>query len=186
MNPSSAQLLAAIKRANAVHTFLLPNNINIILAANQASELAEGDVTVISSQNIPQGIAAMLAFNPDHDPETNTADMEAALRDVRSGEVTTAVRSTTLNGVSVDEGQSIAMLDGALVAAAPTANESLILMLDGADLDDGTLVTLYCGAGNLQQIAAKAAEAIRLRYVGVEVEIIEGGQPHYTYLVSIE
>ena len=186
MNPSSAQLLDAVNRANATHTFLLPNNPNIILAANQAAELAEGNVTVIPSRNIPQGIAAILAFNPDLDADANGAAMKGALGDVRSGEVTTAVRSTTLNGVAVAEGQAIAMLDGDLVAATETANEALMAMLDGAEPEDGTLITLYVGSGDLTQVAEDAAEAIEARFAGVDVEIHEGGQPHYTYLVSIE
>ena len=190
MNPSSAQLLDAVKRANAVHTFLLPNNPNIILAANQASELADCSVTVIPSLNIPQGISALLAFNPSLNAEANANSMKAALDDVRSGEVTTAMRSTTLNGVAIVEGQAIAMLDGALMAATTTPNEALIAMLDGANLEDGALVTLYFGNGegasNLARIAAEAAGMIETRFTGVDVEVHEGGQPHYTYLVSIE
>ncbi len=186
MNPSSAQLLDAIKRANAGHTYLLPNNPNIILAANQAAELTGDSVTVIPSRNIPQGIAAMLAFNPDLDAEANAAAMESALTDVQSGEVTTAVRSTTLNGVSIVEGQAIALLDGVVVAATATPNDALIAMLAGAELEEGNLVTLYWGADTPGRIASEAAGAIEARFPGVEVDILEGGQPHYTYLVSIE
>ncbi len=186
MNPSAAELLSAIQRANATHTFVLPNNPNIVLAANQAAELADSDVTVIASRNIPQGIAALLAFNPDLNAEDNANSMKSAIADIRSGEVTTAVRSTTLNGMAVAEGQAIALLDGSLVAATATANEALMAMLDEADLEDGSLVTLYRGAGDLEGVAAEAADAITARYAGVEVEIIDGGQPHYTYLVSIE
>jgi uncharacterized protein len=186
MNPSAAQLLDAIKRANAEHVFLLPNNPNIILAANQAAEMAEGNVTVIPSRNIPQGIAAVLAFNPDLDAAANAVAMTGALADVQSGEVTTAVRSTTLNGVAVAEGQAIAMLEGELVSATRTPNEALIAMLDHAELEDGSLVTLYCGADNLGRLAKEAAGIIESRYSGVDVDIIEGGQPHYSYLVSIE
>jgi uncharacterized protein len=186
MNPSSAELLDAVKRANALHTFLLPNNPNIILAADQAAGLSDGTVTVIPSRNVPQGIAAVLAFNPDLSTEANAAAMTGALEDVRSGEVTTAVRSTTLNGVAVAEGQAIALLDGDLIAATATANEALLAMLDEAEPEDGTLITLYCGAGNLGRFAKEAAGIIESRYAGVEVDIIEGGQPHYSYLVSIE
>jgi len=186
MNPSSAQLLDAIKRANAGHTYLLPNNPNIILAANQAAELAGDSVTVIPSRNIPQGIAAMLAFNPDLDAEANAAAMKSALPDVQSGEVTTAVRSTTLNGVAIAEGQAIALLDGVVVTATATPNDALIAMLAGAELEEGNLVTLYWGADIPGRIASEAAGAIEARFPGVEVDILEGGQPHYTYLVSIE
>jgi DAK2 domain fusion protein YloV len=186
MNPSAAELLSAIQRANATHTFVLPNNPNIVLAAHQAAELADSDVTVIASRNIPQGIAALLAFNPDLNAKDNADSMRSAITDIRSGEVTTAVRSTTLNGMAVAEGQAIALLDGSLAAAAASANEALIAMLDVAELEDGSLVTLYRGAGDFEELAAEAAGAITATYAGVEVEVIDGGQPHYTYLVSIE
>jgi dihydroxyacetone kinase-like predicted kinase len=143
-------------------------------------------VTVIASRNIPQGIAALLAFNPDLNAEGNADSMRSAITDIRSGEVTTAVRSTTLDGMAVAEGQAIALLDGSLAAAAATANEALIAMLDVAELEDGSLVTLYRGAGDFEELAAEAAGAITATYAGVEVEVIDGGQPHYTYLVSIE
>ena len=186
MNPSSADLLGAIKRANALHTFLLPNNPNIIMAANQAAEMADGTVTVIPSHNIPQGIAAVLAFNPSLEPEVNANAMNISLGYVRSGEVTTAVRSTTLKGMAVEEGQAIALLDGDLIAASVTPNEALLTMLEDAELDEGSLVTLYYGADNLERFAKEASEIIKGRYAGVEVDVIEGGQPHYSYLVSIE
>ena len=128
----------------------------------------------------------MLAFNPDLDAEANAAAMESALTDVQSGEVTTAVRSTTLNGVSIVEGQAIALLDGVVVAATATPNDALIAMLAGAELEEGNLVTLYWGADTPGRIASEAAGAIEARFPGVEVDILEGGQPHYTYLVSIE
>ena len=191
MNPSSEELLQAIKRANAITTFVLPNNPNIILAANQASDLADSTVIVIPSRSIPQGISAMLAFNPDLDADANASAMTAALDDVQSGEVTIAVRSAMINGLAVAEGQTIAMLDGVLIAATATANEALMAILGGADVQDGTLVTLYLGednqvAGDLARIAAEAAETIESHFVGVEVEVHNGGQPHYIYLVSIE
>ncbi len=186
MNPSAAQLLDAVRKGNAAHTILLPNNSNIVMAANQAAELSEGQVSVVASKNVPQGIAAMLAFNPDLDGEANVEAMTAALSGVQGGEVTTAVRSTTIDGVSVKEGQSLALLDGRLVAVGATPNEALLNMLDEANIEDGSLVTLYCGAGNPDMNGQEAARSIQLRYGGVEVEVIDGGQPHYQYLVSVE
>ena len=186
MNPSSAQLLDAVRKANAEHTILLPNNPNIVMAANQAADLGEGKVSVVGSRSIPQGIAAMLAFNPDLDAEANVAAMTAAMDGVRAGEVTTAVRSTTIDGVAVEAGQAIALLDGKLVAAGATPNDALLNMLDRASVEDGSLVTLYCGAGNPNMTGQEAANSIQLRFSGVEVEVLDGGQPHYHYLVSIE
>lgn len=186
MNPSAAQLLDAVRKANAGHTILLPNNSNIVLAANQAAELGGGTVSVVPTKSVPQGIAAMLAFNPDLDEQANVEAMTAALASVQAGEVTTAIRSTTIDGVSVEEGQSIALLDGKLVAVGTTPNEALLNMLDHATIDDGSLVTLYCGGGNPDMNGQEAATAIQLRYSGIEVEVLDGGQPHYQYLVSVE
>ena len=186
MNPSAADIIDAVRKANAGFTIVLPNNKNIVLAAEQAAALAEHPIAVVPSVNVPQGIAAMLAFNPDLDGEENAEAMRSALGSVRSGEVTTAVRSTTIDGVDVREGQAIALLDGALAAAAGAPNEALAALLDAADLEDGALVTLFYGAGLTEEEAEDAAAAIGARPGGIEVEVHEGGQPHYHYLVSIE
>ena len=191
MNPSAADLLAAVKRANADHAILLPNNPNIIMAAKQAAELAdtelgEKSVMVVASHNVAQGIAAMLAFNPDLDADGNTSAMTDALADISSGEITTAVRSTTLNGVTVEQGQTIALLDGEIVAAAATPHDALLALLDHAAPDDGSLVTLYHGADASADDAAAAASAIEARFSGVDVDVQSGEQPHYHYFVSIE
>jgi dihydroxyacetone kinase-like predicted kinase len=186
MNPSAAQLLDAVRRANAQHTVILPNNPNIVMAANQAATIAGGGVYVVPSRNVPQGVAAMLAFNPEFDAQQVFETMSDALGSVRSGEVTTAVRSTRIGGIDVHEGQAIAMLDDELVAAAASPNEALIALLQRAEVSEGTLVTLYTGHGNPQSQTGFAINAITARFPGVEVEVIDGGQAHYNYLVSIE
>ena len=186
MNPSSADIIDAVRKTNAAFTIVLPNNKNIVLAAEQAAELSDTPTAVVPSRNVPQGIAAMLAFNPSLDGEENADAMRSALNSVRSGEVTIAVRSTTIDGVEVQEGQAIAILDGALAAAASTPNEALAAMLDAADLEEGVLITLYYGAGLAEETAADAADAIGARSGDIEVEVHEGAQPHYHYLVSIE
>ena len=186
MNPSAADIIAAVQKTNAAFTIVLPNNKNIVLAAEQAAELSDTPIAVVPSRNVAQGMAAMLAFNPDLDGEENADAMRSALDSVRSGEVTTAVRSTTIDGVDVEEGQAIAILDGALAAAAANPNDALAAMLDAAELEDGTLVTLFYGAGLAEETAEEAAAAIGARAGGIEVEVHEGGQPHYHYLVSIE
>ena len=186
MNPSAADIIAAVQKTNAAFTIVLPNNKNIVLAAEQAAELSDTPVAVVPSRNVAQGMAAMLAFNPDLDGEENAEAMRGALDSVRSGEITTAVRSTTIDGVDVEEGQAIAILDGGLAAAAASPNDALAVMLDAAELDDGALVTLFYGAGLAEETAEEAAAAIDARPGGIEVEVHEGGQPHYHYLVSIE
>ncbi len=186
MNPSAADIIAAVQKTNAAFTIVLPNNKNIVLAAEQAAELSETPIAVVASRNVAQGMAAMLAFNPDLDGEKNAEAMRDALDSVRSGEITTAVRSTTIDDVDVEEGQAIAILDGGLAAAAASPNDALAAMLDAAELEDGALVTLFYGAGLAEETAAEAATAIGVRPGGIEVEVHEGGQPHYHYLVSID
>ncbi len=186
MNPSAAELIEAARQLNADRAVLLPNNANILLAARQAADLSDGAVSVVPSRTVPEGIAALLAFNPDLDPEANVEAMTAALGGVRSGEVTTAVRSTTIDGVSVEEGQSIGLLDGRLTAAAATPAEALVAALAQAAPGDGALVTLYYGADVGAEEANAAAAALTARFPGVETEVIDGGQPHYHYLMSIE
>ena len=186
MNPSAADIIAAVQKTNAAFTIVLPNNKNIVLAAEQAAELSETPIAVVASRNVAQGMAAMLAFNPDLDGEKNAEAMRDALDSVRSGEITSAVRSTTIDDVDVEEGQAIAILDGGLAAAAASPNDALAAMLDAAELEDGALVTLFYGAGLAEETAEEAATAISARPGGIEVEVHEGGQPHYHYLVSIE
>ena len=186
MNPSAADIITAVQKTKAAFTIVLPNNKNIVLAAEQAAELSDTPIAVVPTRNVPQGMAAMLAFNPDLSGEENAEAMQVASDEVRSGEVTTAVRSTTIDGVEVQEGQAIAILDGVLAAAAATPNDALVAMLDAAGLESGALVTLFYGAGLAQETAEEAATGIGARPGGIEVEVHEGGQPHYHYLVSIE
>ena len=186
MNPSAADLLDAVRRANAGHTVILPNNPNIVMAAEQAVGLCGGVASVVRSRTVPEGIAALLAFNPDLDLTANVDSMTAALDGVRSGEVTTAVRSTAIEGVSVTARQAIALLDGRIVCAAATPDEALAAMIDRARPQSGALITLFAGADVPADAAAAAARAIAKRHDGVETEVIQGGQPHYHYLVSIE
>ncbi len=186
MNPTAAAIIAAVEEANADRAVVLPNNKNVILAAEQAAGLSDLSIAVVPSATIPQGVAAMLAVNPDLDAEGNAAAMAAAMGSVRSGEVTTAVRSAVVDGAAVAEGQAIALLDGALAAAAATPNAALAAMLEAAGAGGGALVTLYYGAGLAESDARQAAAELSAGIPGIEVEIYDGGQPHYHYLVSIE
>ena len=186
MNPSAAELMDAARGLHAERVVLLPNNPNILMAAQQAAELSDGAVSVVPSRTVPQGIAAMLAFNPDLEAEANLQAMTAAMDSVRSAEVTTAVRSTTIDGIRVEQGQAIALLDGHLAAAAATPAEALLAAVERAAPGEGSLVTLYYGADVDAEAARAAADEVAARFAGVETEVIEGGQPHYHYFVSIE
>jgi DAK2 domain fusion protein YloV len=186
MNPSIAQLLEAVRHAGGDHTVVLPNNSNIVMAATQAAQIADRPVSVVPSLNIAQGIAALMAYNPDLDAQANVDAMTSAIASVRFGEVTVAVRSTQLDGMHVSKGQAIALLDDTLVTATPAPAEALLAMLSKAAPEEGSLVTLYYGKDVTETQAHAVAEEIAERCPGVETEVVNGGQPHYHYLVSIE
>ncbi len=188
MNPSAADILEAVRRANSRRVVVLPNNKNIILAAEQARELADEatGIDVVPSRTVPQGVAAMLAYNPERSADENAAAMTDAMGSVRSGEITTAVRDASIDGVDVAEGETIALLDGSLVASSDSPEAALMALLEAAAPEEGALVTLYYGAGLTGELAEAAAVEVSARFEGVEAESIEGGQPHYQYIVSIE
>lgn len=186
MNPSVAQLLDGVGAADAEHVIILPNDANIVLAAQQAAGLSDGGLTVAPSSNVAQGIAAMLAFKPDLDLASNLAAMTSAMAEVQAGEVTTAVRSTSIGGIKVEAGQFIALFNGELTAVGESANAVLVEMLHGAEIMEGSLITLYFSGANSEASAAEAAAQIQATFTEVEVEVLEGGQPYSHYLVSIE
>ncbi len=186
MNPSAAELVDAAANANARHVVILPNNSNVVLTARQAAELSDRDCSVVASKSMPQGIAALLAFNPEADVEANVDSMAAALTSVMSGEVTTAVRSTSIDGVPVSEGHYIALLDDKLICASERVPDALLALVQAAEPENGTLVTLYRGEGQSADEAEADADALRAAHPGIEVEVVNGGQPHYHYLVSVE
>ena len=186
MNPSVQDLVDAIDRVDCTEVVLLPNNGNIVPAAEQAAEASSKSVRVVPSRTIPQGIAAVLSFDPEGEPESIYEEMCSALDSVQTAEVTRSVRAVTLNGVAVEAGSLIGLLDRELVAAGDEVPEVLIGALEKAQVSNGSLVTLYRGDPLTSEEAEAASEAVTSSFEGVEVELVEGGQPHYHLLVSIE
>lgn len=186
MNPSTQEIVQAIIEAQARHVFILPNNPNITMAAQQACELSGKTSTVIPARTVPQGIAALLAYNPDLDVESNQEAMEAALLTIRSGEITYATRDALINNIRIKEGQAIGLLDGVLIVAAPNANDALLALLESTNIQDGELITIYEGASSSHDSTKQVITKINDIWPQVEVELIEGGQPYYEYLISIE
>jgi DAK2 domain fusion protein YloV len=186
MNPSVRQILGAVESVPADNVIFLPNNGNIVPAARQAVELSNKSLKVVPSTTIPQGIAAMLVFNPELGPAENVSEMERMLPSVRTGEICRAVRTVELNGVSVRQGQVIGLLERELVVAGDEPHEVLVPLLRHAEVSDGDLVTLYWGEGVTQENAEIARELVESAFPGAEVEVIAGGQPHYQYIVSVE
>ena len=185
MNPSVQDILDAIERAPSENVVVLPNNKNVVLAANNAAELASKNVRVVPSRSIPQGLAAVLSFNPEQDVDKNAEAMTEALSSVTTGEVTLAARPTSVNGIAIEEGQPIGLLDDELVVAGRDALGVLLDVLRQANLDGAELVTLYRGLDVSETEADAAADAVQKAF-DLETEVVYGGQPFYPYIFSVE
>ncbi len=185
MNPSVKEILDAVQSVGAEDTIILPNNKNVAFAAQQAAEMTPG-VHVVLSDSAPQGVAALLAFNPAEPVEQNIAAMEAALLEVVSIEVTQAVRPVAINGLQVAEGDYIGLRDGDLVAADKTPKRALESVLAMADLSGDSVVTLYLGADTPQEDGEGLQQELESNIPGIQVDLVYGGQPHYHYLASVE
>jgi DAK2 domain fusion protein YloV len=190
MNPSTQEIIGAFENLPTDRVIILPNNKNIILAANAAAELTVKQVAVIPSRTVPQGFAAMLSLVPDEEFEQVVADMQDALGEVITGEITTAVRTTEIDGVQVQEGQYIVILDTLdsrkLILAAAGLQEAVMSFLETIDLDDRELVTLFYGDNLPKNQVNQIADQIRAKFPDLEVEIQDGGQPHYQFIISVE
>jgi DAK2 domain fusion protein YloV len=186
MNPSAGEILEAIESASGRQVIVLPNNKNIVAAAEQAAHESPKDVVVIATTSVPQGIAAALTLNPDLSLGENKALMEHSLGSVRSGEVTRAVRATTLNGRAVRVGDVIGLVDGDLRVVASAVPEAVAETVQAMLQDDASLLTLYSGRDTSEGDATILAESMREEHNTIEVELIRGGQPHYLYLISVE
>ncbi len=186
MNPSTQDILAAFENLPTDKVVILPNNKNIIMAANQAKEVTVKQVAVVPSKTVPQGLAAMLALQPDGELDAVAEKMTKALNMVKSGEITVAVRNVEIDGVNVKEGQVIALLDGKLVASAETVEAGVLSLLEKAQAGEHELITLFYGQDMPHAEANRIADMVREKYPSVEVEVQEGGQPHYQFLISVE
>jgi len=186
MNPSIELLLQAIEDVPAPDVIVLPNNSNIILAAQQAQALSEKRVRVIPTKTVPQGVSALLAYNYGGDLDDIARSMERSIEDVVTIEITTAVRDVSLNGLSVEEGQIIGLLDGDLVAAGATIETVVHEVLQRIDIDNMEILTFYYGETVEQEQAEALTEALAEQYADLEIEVVQGGQPHYHYIISVE
>lgn len=186
LNPSTGEILKIMEEVPAEKMMVLPNNKNIILAAEQAAGLSRKEIIVIPSKSLPQGIAALLTLNPLDDFPTAVRKMKDALTSVRTGEITAAVRNTTYKGLEVKKGEFIGMADGDLKVAgtdiAMVLGELLEVMIEG----EGRLVTFYCGEAMGMDQAEELAEKMREKFAGQDFEVQDGGQPVYDLIISVE
>ncbi len=186
MNPSTKDLLQAIESIASDKVFILPNNKNIVLTAEQVQSLTAKSIEVVPTETIPQGIAALLAFDYEADFETNAQLMNKAKSAVKTIEITRAVRSTKLGGLNIKKKQVIGLLDGDLLAAGNDTAEVLNKMLAKLNLNETEVITIYYGADTEPTEAEQVSVTIREQHPQLQVEVVRGGQPHYDYIVSVE
>jgi DAK2 domain fusion protein YloV len=186
MNPSTKDILDSFENLPTQKVIILPNNKNIIFAAEQAKEVTVKDVEIVASRTIPQGMAALLHLNPDGDLKTIAEKMRKAAASVKTGEVTIATRSVEIDGVNVKEGQVIGLLDGQLSVSVDNIEEACLGLLEKASAAEYELITLFYGGDLSHAEANRIADQIRNAYPSLEIEIQEGGQPHYQFIMSIE
>lgn len=187
MNPSTEDILNACDQVNAETIFVLPNNKNIILAANQAKDIIEDKtIIVVPTKTIPQGITAMISFSPDMNPEENLEAMKDASQCVRTGEITYAVRNTTIDGHAIEKDDIMALGDDGLLAVAKEKDQAVLGALKAMVNDESEIITIYYGQDIPEEEAEAVAARIRKAYPQVETELQYGGQPIYYYFLSVE
>lgn len=187
MNPSTEDILNACDQVNAETIFVLPNNKNIILAANQAKDIIEDKtIIVVPTKTIPQGITAMISFSPDMNPEENLEAMKDASQCVRTGEITYAVRNTTIDGHVIEKDDIMALGDDGLLAVAKEKDQAVLEALKAMVNDESEIITIYYGQDIPEEEAEAVAARIRKAYPQVETELQYGGQPIYYYFLSVE
>ncbi|KRL12953.1 MAG: DAK2 domain-containing protein [Schleiferilactobacillus harbinensis] len=186
MNPSTQDILAAVKKANALNVIILPNNGNIFMAAQQAAQQAENHVAVVPTKSIQQGMTAMLSFNPDETLKENVAEMSDSLDTVASGEMTVATRDTSINGLTIHKDDFIGIVDGDIAVNGTDRVQVMTDMILKMLTEDSEIITILYGTEGTKEEAQQVADAITAQSDDLEVEIHEGDQPVYAYLVSVE
>ena len=187
MNPSTEDMLTAIEHVNAENIFILPNNSNIIMAANQAATLVEDkEIIVVPTKTVPQGITAVVNFLPDLSVEENKETMLEEIQNVKTGQVTYAVRDTEMDGFQIKENDFMGIGDKTILAAGTDKKTVTLEMIERMVDEDSAIVSIYFGSDSSEEEAAEIAEAIEEKYPDVDVEINNGGQPIYYYVISVE
>ncbi|MFV8044445.1 DAK2 domain-containing protein [Streptococcus pluranimalium] len=186
MNPSTEDIVKAIEQVNAKNVIILPNNKNIFMAAQSAADVVDIPAAVVETRTVPQGLTSLLAFDPSKTLEDNTVAMSASLSDVVSGSVTLAVRDTTIDGLEIHENDVLGMVDGKILVSTPDMEVALLSTFEKMLDEDSEIVTIYIGEDGDQALADTIAEKLEETHEDVEVEIHQGDQPVYPYLMSVE
>ncbi|MGG3033482.1 DAK2 domain-containing protein [Bacillus stercoris] len=186
MNPSTEDIVEAVKSVNAETVFILPNNSNIIMAANQAASVMNEQVLVIPAKTVPQGMSALLAFNPDQEAEANEANMLSAIQQVKSGQVTYSVRDTHIDGKDIKKGDFMGILNGTIIGTSENQLSAAKMLLSEMIGEDDEIVTILYGEDASREEAEQLEAFLSDKYEEIEVEIHNGKQPLYSYIVSAE
>ena len=188
LNPSASEIIDAALSAGTTDVIVLPNNHNVILTASQAADAETGEVTlhVVGTRSMPQGTGAMLGFNPEASVADNLANMESSRSAIETLEIAQAVRDSVVDGQQVRDGEFMAILDGTLAALAGSADHALLEGLKHSSVNEDSIVTLYWGEGATSEQAAGLRQQLEETYEGAQVDVYEGGQAHYPYLISVE
>jgi len=186
MNPSTEDILNAIENTTGENVYILPNNSNIVLAAEQAKELSSRNTIVIPTKTIPQGIAALLAFDENNSQEENEKNMKEAMSNVKTGQVTYSVRDTEFNNAKINKDDIIGISEGDIIANGKGINEVAIKLLDSMIDEDTSLITILYGSDLTEEIANELENQLSDMYSDVDIELIYGGQPIYYYIFSVE
>ncbi len=186
MNPSTQDMLDAISKINAEHIFILPNNKNIIMAANQAAEISDKDIRVIPTTSIPQGITCVTMFNPDSDVEENFSELKSAIETVKTGSVTYAVRDTEIDGIEIKEGNMLGLVEGKIKEVGESNIEVAMKVLEDMLDEDSELITVYYGNEVTDKEAEEFQNKLEEKYDDFDIQVYKGNQPLYYFLLSVE
>ena len=186
MNPSTMDMLQTIEEVTPDNIILLPNNKNVIPTANLLQPLTKKNIHIIPTETIPQGISALISYIPEEDFETNVKEMTDAITSVRTIEITRATRTTKVNGLNIGGGEIIGLLDGDILTSGKNYQDTIIELLADIDMDGKNVLTIYYGKDADPDHVNDISKIIGSRYPGLEVGIVDGGQPHYEYIISVD
>ena len=186
MNPSVDDLLHALNKVHASHVFILPNNGNVVFAANQAAKMSDKDVKVVPTKNVAMGIAAAIAFQGDQTPEENYEKMCDAAEHVKTATVTYAIRDSEYNGIAIKQGDIIGLHNGKIEFSGDSIRDVVMETMKQVVCEEDELITVYYGADIKEEDAEALTEELQKAYAGCDVECHNGGQPLYYYLISVE
>jgi dihydroxyacetone kinase-like predicted kinase len=186
MNPSTQDILDAINKINAEHIFVMPNNKNIIMAANQAAEISDKDIFVIPTTTIPQGIACATVFNFDSEVQENFNNLKNAIEDVKTASVTYAVRDTEIDGINIKEGNMLGLVEGKIKEVGEDKKDVASKILDNMIDEESELITVYYGEEVSDEEAENFENELQEKYGDLDIQFYKGNQPLYYFLISVE